>query len=76
MQFQCNNQPILHHSYLTECHWYPWGAWGECKGICGVGVQNRVRRCQGCIPGTGACQGVHNQKKYQSYNSFFFVLNI
>ena len=49
---------------LTECHWYPWGAWEECKGICGVGVQNRIRQCQGCIPGTGECQGPFNQKRY------------
>ena len=24
--------------------WLPWGAWNECTGVCGQGVQSRVRR--------------------------------
>ena len=26
------------------CKWLPWGAWASCRGVCGSGVQTRVRR--------------------------------
>lgn len=28
----------------ASCKWLPWGAWAECRGVCGSGVQTRVRR--------------------------------
>lgn len=38
------------------CKWLPWGAWAECRGVCGSGVQTRVRRCLGGIAGS-CCEG-------------------
>uniref|UniRef100_H2YHQ1 Uncharacterized protein n=1 Tax=Ciona savignyi TaxID=51511 RepID=H2YHQ1_CIOSA len=46
-----------------RCFWYPWGGWSRCQGVCGAGVQTRIRRCQGCVPGTGACQGACTLKR-------------
>lgn len=40
----------------ASCKWLPWGAWAECRGVCGSGVQTRVRRCLGGIAGS-CCQG-------------------
>lgn len=40
----------------ATCKWLPWGAWAECRGVCGSGVQTRVRRCLGGIAGS-CCQG-------------------
>jgi len=44
-------------TFPDRCQWYPWGGWSRCQGVCGAGVQKRMRRCNGCVPGTGACQG-------------------
>jgi hypothetical protein len=36
--------------------WLPWGAWNECTGVCGQGVQSRVRRCLNGVAGID-CSG-------------------
>ena len=48
---------IRRKHFPDRCYWYPWGGWSRCQGDCGAGVQTRIRRCNGCVPGAGACQG-------------------
>lgn len=38
-------------SEKKNCRWLPWGAWASCRGVCGSGVQTRVRRCLGGVAG-------------------------
>ena len=36
--------------------WLPWGAWSSCRGVCGSGVSNRLRRCLNGVAGVD-CDG-------------------
>lgn len=36
--------------------WLPWGAWSSCRGVCGSGVSNRLRRCLNGVAGVD-CNG-------------------
>ena len=36
--------------------WLPWGAWSTCRGVCGSGVSNRLRRCLNGVAGVD-CSG-------------------
>jgi hypothetical protein len=47
--------------------WLPWGAWNACTGVCGNGVQTRVRRCLNGIPGTDCIGETLNSKPCDSF---------
>ena len=36
-----------------SCGWMSWGAWAECRSVCGVNTQRRIRHCDDGIPGKG-----------------------
>lgn len=67
---QESNRLINGCQFLVGCNWLPWGAWSACQGYCGIAMQTRTRRCNGCLPGEGRCQGDCNIYRYEMQFNF------